>query len=72
MGSERFIGGKWRLMDSAEALANAVVGFGVSWGATFFVLGYSPTGAMGVTTMFFGLSLGRSYILRKVFRWLAR
>ena len=60
------------MMDGWEALANAVIGLSLSWAATTFVLGYSPSGAVAVTAMFFGLSFCRSYVLRKVFRWLDR
>ena len=55
----------------AEALANATIGFAVSWAATFFVLGYSPAASLGVTAMFFGLSFTRSYVLRRIFARLA-
>lgn len=55
-------------MDAIEALANAVVGFLVSWAATWGLLGYSPAGAAGVTAMFFGLSFARGWVLRRLFR----
>lgn len=58
-------------VSSIEALANAAIGFAVSWAATFFVLGYSPAASMGVTAMFFGLSFTRSYVLRRIFARLA-
>ena len=54
--------------DAIEALTNAVIGFAVSWAATYFVLGYTAAGSIAVTLMFFSLSFGRSYILRRVFR----
>lgn len=54
--------------DAAEAAANAIIGLVVSWAATFFVLGYSASGSVAVTAMFFGLSFTRSYVLRRVFR----
>ena len=59
-------------MDGAEALANAVGGLVISWVATTFVLGYTASGAVAVTAMFFGLSYARSFALRKVFRWLGQ
>ncbi len=52
----------------SEALANAAIGLIVSWAATWFILGYSPAQSIGVTLMFFGLSFGRSYLLRVYFR----
>lgn len=58
-------------MIATEALCNAVIGLLVSWAATFFLLGYSATGSLGVTTMFFGLSFTRSYVLRRIFARLA-
>lgn len=58
-------------MDAMEATANAIVGLVVSWSATFFVLGYSPSESLAITAMFFGLSFIRSYLLRKVFKCLA-
>jgi hypothetical protein len=57
-------------MSALEALANATVGFAVSWAATFFVLGYSATGSAAVTAMFFVLSFARSWAIREAFkRW---
>lgn len=58
-------------MIALEALCNAAIGLLVSWAATFFVLGYSATGSLAVTAMFFALSFTRSYVLRLVFRWRA-
>lgn len=55
-------------MPAIEAAANAVIGAVVSWAATWAVLGYSPAQSIGVTLMFFGLSFGRSYLLRVYFR----
>lgn len=58
-------------MDTLEAFTNAAVGLLISWVATFFVLGYSASGSVAVMLMFFGLSLSRSWVLRKLFRRLA-
>jgi hypothetical protein len=58
-------------MTALEALCNAAIGLLVSWAATFLVLGYSATGSLAVTAMFFTLSFTRSYVLRLVFRRLA-
>ena len=55
-------------MTAIEALANAAIGFVVSWSATFFVLGYTASASIAVTAMFFGLSFARSYALRLIFR----
>jgi len=58
-------------VSALEALANAVIGLCVSWAATFFVLGYSPTESAAITAMFFGLSFTRTYVLRLIFKRLA-
>ena len=58
-------------MIALEALANAVIGLCVSWAATFFVLGYSPTESAAITAMFFGLSFTRAYVLRLIFKRLS-
>ena len=58
-------------MSALEALANAVIGLCVSWAATFFVLGYSPTESAAITAMFFGLSFTRAYVLRLIFKRLS-
>ena len=55
-------------IDAIEALANAAIGFVISWAATFWVLGYSAAGSIAVTAMFFGLSFARAFILRRIFR----
>ena len=58
-------------MSALEALINAGIGLVVSWAATFFVLGYSPTQSAAITGMFFGLSFTRAWVIREVFRRLA-
>jgi len=58
-------------VNALEALANAVIGLCVSWAATFFVLGYSPTESAAITAMFFGLSFTRAYVLRLIFKRLS-
>lgn len=58
-------------MTALESLCNAAIGLLASWVATFFVLGYSATGSLAVTGMFFVLSFARSYALRLIFRRLA-
>jgi hypothetical protein len=59
-------------MDLIEATSNALIGFAVSWAATFFILGYSAGSSIAVTGMFFGLSFVRAYVLRKLFRRLGK
>jgi hypothetical protein len=54
-----------------ESFCNAAIGLLVSWAATFFVLGYTASGSLAVTSMFFCLSFARSYVLRRVFKRLA-
>ena len=55
-------------MSALEALANAVIGFVVSWLVTWLLLGYTPAQSVGVTAMFFVLSFGRAYVIRRIFR----
>lgn len=55
-------------MSALEALTNALVGLVVSWAATFYVLGFSPTHSAAITAMFFGLSFVRAFIIRELFR----
>lgn len=55
-------------MDSLEALANAAIGFLVSWAVTLFVLGFDPLQSVGITALFFALSFTRAYLLRRLFR----
>ncbi len=62
-------------MDGLEAITNAFVGLVVSFLAVRYVFplwGWEATSgqAVGVTGMFWALSAARTYVLRKVFRWL--
>jgi hypothetical protein len=61
-----------RLMSFIEAKANAIIGLVVSWLFTFYGLplfGIEPNAAQatGITACYFILSLGRSYIIRRMF-----
>lgn len=63
------------MLDGLEAFVNAAIGLFVSWAATLWLLLLwglhpSPGGAMGITFMFFGLSFGRAFLLRRIFRGL--
>ena len=60
-------------MSALEALANATIGFAVSWAATWALLPFwgfepSPAGAFSITAMFFVLSFLRAWALREVFK----
>ena len=55
-------------IDAIEALANAAIGFAVSWAATALVLGYTATQSAAITGMFFALSFCRAWVLRSLFR----
>ena len=59
------------IIDASEALANAALGFMVSWAATYFVLGYSASSSAAITLMFFSLSFARAWAVRALFRRLA-
>jgi len=58
-------------MDLAEAITNAIIGLAISIAITWLWLGFSPLQSVGITAVFFGTSTARTYILRKLFRWLA-
>ena len=56
-----------------EALTNSVLGLCVSWLVTFMLLplwGYAPSAAesMGITAMYFFISLVRSWVIREAFK----
>ena len=60
-------------MSAIEALANATIGFAVSWAATWALLPFwgfepSPGGAFSITATFFVLSFLRAWALRLVFK----
>ena len=55
-------------MTALEALTNAALGLCISWAATFWVLGYTATGSVAVSAMFFALSFARAFALRVFFR----
>lgn len=59
-------------MSALEALANAAIGLAVSWAATLWVLGYSPAQSAQITAMFFGLSFGRTWVIRRIFKGFER
>mgnify|MGYP003643740515 FL=1 len=59
-------------MSFVEAKTNAVVGLLVSWLFTYLCLPWfglepSPIAATGITASYFVLSLGRGYVLRRLF-----
>ena len=58
-----------------ESVANIAVGFGINWTANMLVLplfGFDVTGseAFGIGVIFTGISLARSYVLRRWFNGL--
>lgn len=60
-------------LDITEALTNAAVGLLFSWAVTYIALplwGLEPSAgdAVGITAMYFFVSMARSYVLRRVFR----
>lgn len=57
--------------DASEALANAIVGFLVSWLTTWVVLGFTPVQSAAITGLFFVLSFTRAFVIRRIFRSLA-
>lgn len=64
-----------KLGSFAEAWANIAVGFTINWTANMLVLplfGFNVTGAeaFGIGVIFTGISLVRSYVLRRYFNGL--
>lgn len=67
--------GQSRWMSFMEAASGNVVGFALAVAANFFILplfGFVTTldQAFGITTVFTVLSIGRSYIWRRIFNWI--
>lgn len=61
-----------RLGSMVEAVTNVAIGFGINWTANIIVLpwfGFNVTGAQafGIGVVFTGISLARSYLLRRAF-----
>lgn len=59
-------------MDAAEAFINAVAGLGVSLALVWALrlAGLWDAAAPVVAAFFFAASVGRSYTLRRLFRWM--
>lgn len=58
-------------MDALEALTNSALGLVVSLLLTWLWLGFTPVQSAGITAVFFGASTARSYVIRRLFRWLS-
>jgi hypothetical protein len=61
-----------RRLSAVEAVANVAIGYAISIAATSIVLpafGYhvSAKDAAGIAAVFTGISLARSYVIRRVF-----
>ncbi len=56
--------------DALEAWGNALAGLGISWVlvASLRALGLWDAPAVVVSVVFFAASVGRSYVLRRLFR----
>jgi hypothetical protein len=62
-------------LDAIEAVTNATIGLAVSVLAVWLVwplFGWTVTAqsSLAVTALFWGLSAARSYVVRRLFRWL--
>jgi len=62
--------------DAAEAVANSTVGLAVSFLAVWTLwplFGWvaTPAQSVAVTALFWALSTARSFIIRRLFRWLS-
>lgn len=65
-----------RRLDATEALTSSLVGLPISWAATYWLLplfGLHPSAgqSLGVTGLFFALSVARGWVVRRLFRRLA-
>lgn len=63
------------MIDAIESLTNASVGLFISVVAVWtlwplFGWAITPTQSVGVSMLFWGLSAARTYVLRRIFRWL--
>lgn len=61
-----------RIMSGLEACSNVVIGYVIAFFATYVILplhGYEVTAqkVMSISLAFTGISLARSYILRRIF-----
>lgn len=66
-----------RLMSFAEAWAGVIVGFGINYLANLYLLPLwglrvRPHQALSIGLVFTGISLARSYALRRVFEGVGR
>ena len=60
------------MIEAWEAIANATIGLAVSWGLTWFWLGFSPAQSAGITAVFFCVSTARSFFIRHAFKRYAK
>lgn len=60
-----------KAMDSLEVTVNMVGGAVINCILTFLIFGITITQALWVTALFFVVSWGRSFSVRRVFRWLS-
>ncbi len=63
-----------KTMSAVESIANVVVGLSISWVVTFTMLpawGFEPSAsaAVEISALFTGISLMRSYVLRRFFNY---
>lgn len=65
--SRRARAGQSRRASAVEAVTNVGVGYGVSVGLSWWLLGITPGHAAGVSVVFTAASLIRSYVLRRLF-----
>lgn len=64
-----------RIMSAVEAGANVLIGYAVNFAANLIVLplfglAVTPASAAGIGAVFTGISLARSYLLRRAFNGL--
>ena len=56
--------------DLKEATINMLSGMVINCMLTYFIFGVTPLFALGTSTIFFCVSWTRTYIIRRIFRYL--
>lgn len=66
-----------RRLSAIETITNVIVGFGISWALSFYILpiwgfAQSASAATSVTIIYTIASVARSYTLRRIFNAMGR
>lgn len=60
------------MRDVMETNVNMILGAVINCTLTYLIFKITPALALGVTVTFFCISWTRSYLIRKLFRWMER